>query len=426
MPADDHLQQVREATFAAYQRYVNSGLASLLKFMGLDVVEERAQGALVWDLEGNEYIDCLGGYGAYSMGHRHPRIVAAVQEQLGKLPLSTKIMLNRPLAEAAQALAEITPGELACSFWCNSGTEAVEGALKLARLYTGRAKVVAAHNAFHGKTMGSLSASGRDLFKQPFLPLVPGFTHVPFGDGEALQTAVDGDTAALILEPIQGEAGVIVPPPGYLRQAREVCDRHGALLILDEVQTGLGRTGRMFACQYDDVAGDIMTLAKALGGGVMPVGAFIATPRLWSVMEPNPLLHSSTFGGNPLACTAARAALAVAVEEDLPGRAAKLGEHALARLRELATRRPDYVAEVRGRGLLIGIRFAHEDVAGLVIAGLVQRRILAAYTLNNPTVLRLEPPLVIERDQLDRALDALEEAVEQTAALVGDVMGTTA
>ena len=419
-------EQLRADTFAAYQQYLNSGLASLLKFMGLDVVEDHAQGASVWDLDGNQYLDCLGGYGALSLGHRHPRVVAAVQEQLAKMPMSAKIMLSRPLAQAARALAEVTPGDLTCSFWCNSGAEAVEGALKLARLYTGRARIVAALGAFHGKTLGGLSASGRELFRQPFQPLVPGFAHVPFGDAQALEQAVDEGTAAVILEPIQGEAGVILPPPGYLARARELCDRHRALLILDEVQTGLGRTGRLFACEHEGVVPDIMTLAKALGGGVMPVGAFIATPQVWKVMEPNPLLHSSTFGGNPLACAAAYAAIRVAVEEELPARAAKLGSHALSRLQEVAARQPGMISEVRGRGLLIGISLAHEDIAGLVIAGLVQRRILAAYTLNNPTVIRIEPPLVIAPADLDRAIAALEESLAQTAELLGDLPADTA
>lgn len=412
---------LREHTFELYQRHLSPGMASLLKFMGLDVVEDHARGCLVWDSEGNEYLDCLGGYGALSMGHSHPRIVAAVQAQLAKMPMPAKIMLNRPQAEAAAALAALTPGELACSFWCNSGTEAVEGALKLARLFTKRTKVVSTVGAFHGKTMGSLSASGRDVFKQPFVPLVPDFVQVPYGDAAALRAAVDDSTAAAILEPIQGEAGVIVPPAGYLAAARQVCTERGALLILDEVQTGLGRTGRMFACEHEQVVPDIMTLAKALGGGVMPVGAFISTPRIWEVFHDNPLLHSSTFGGNPLACAAATAAMAVAVEEKLPQRAAELGQYALERLQAVAANSRGYVAEVRGRGLLLGVRFAHDDIAGLVIAGLVQQRVLAAYTLNNPSVIRLEPPLVIERSQLDQALAALESAIDQTADLLGEM-----
>jgi putrescine aminotransferase len=258
------------------------------------------------------------------------------------------------------------------------------------------------------------------VFKQPFEPLVPGFSHVPFGDADAVEAAIDDQTAAVILEPIQGEAGVIVPPDDYLPRVREICSRRDTLLILDEVQTGCGRTGRMFACEHYGVAPDIMTLAKALGGGVMPIGAFISTPEIWKVMEPNPLLHSSTFGGNPLACAAAVAALAVLAEEGLPARAAEMGDYLLGRLREMAGAHADLVADVRGRGLLVGVEFAEDDIAGLVIAGLAQRGIIAAYTLNNPRVIRLEPPLIITREQVDRVLVALDESIAQTAGLLAE------
>jgi putrescine aminotransferase len=414
-----------EVSFAAvlekYRAYVNPGLAALVKFMGFDGVEHSAQGVVVRDTEGKEYIDCLGGFGALSLGHRHPKVVAAVREQLERMPLSSKILLSDRLASLAERLADITPGDLQYSFICNSGAEAVEGALKLARLATGRPGVVGATGGFHGKTMGALSASGREIYRQPFAPLVPGFSHVPFGDAQAMREAVSEDTAAVILEPIQGEAGVIIPPDDYLPAVRDICDQAGALLILDEVQTGLGRTGTLFACDQSGVAPDIMTLAKALGGGVMPVGAFVARPQLWAAFRENPLLHSSTFGGNPLACAAALAAIDAVIEERLPQRARELGAHAMGRLGELRQRFPAAIAQVRGRGLLIGIEFAHEDIAGLVIAGLAQRRIIAAYTLNNPRVIRLEPPLVIEADVLDRVLSAFGEAVEHVVGLLQDV-----
>jgi len=255
--------------------------------------------------------------------------------------------------------------------------------------------------------------------------LVPGFSHVLFGDADAMKRAVTGDTAAVILEPIQGEAGVVVPPDGYLPAVRQICDAAGALLILDEVQTGLGRTGALFACQHYGVAPDIMTLAKALGGGVVPIGAFVARPQLWEVFRDNPLLHSSTFGGNPLACAAALAAIDAIIDERLPERAAQLGEQTLRRLAVLKERFPAAIAEVRGRGLLIGVEFAHEDIAGLVIAALAQHRIIAAYTLNNPRVIRLEPPLVIETEALDRVLCALGEAIEHTMGLLEDVPSAT-
>jgi putrescine aminotransferase len=405
-------------TIKIYESHVNRGLTALYKFMGFDAVEWEAEGAIVRTADGREYLDCLGGFGAYSFGHRHPRIVAAVREQLDRMPLSSRVLFNRPQAELAATLAAMTPGALEYSFICNSGAEAVEGALKLARLHTGRTDFVAAQGAFHGKTMGALSASGREVYKKPFEPLVPGFHHVPFGDADALRAAVGENTAAVILEPIQGEAGVIVPPDDYLPQVREVCDRTGALLILDEVQTGMGRTGVNFACERAGIAPDIMTLAKALGGGVMPIGAFISTPAIWKSMESNPLLHSSTFGGNPLACAAGVAALEVLQEEKLAERAAHLGEYLMKRLAELQSQRPQAIADYRGKGLLVGVEFTHEDIAGLVIAGLAQRGVIAAYTLNNPRVIRLEPPLVITEEQLDRAVALLTESLDQTMSLL--------
>jgi putrescine aminotransferase len=407
--------------FDAYCSYVSPSLAALLKFMGFDAVEESAQGAIVRDTAGNEYIDCLGGFGALTLGHNHPKVVAAVRAQLDRMPLSSKILLNPCLASLCRRLAEVTPGDLQFSFICNSGAEAVEGALKLARIATGRSGIVGALGGFHGKTLGALSASGREIYRKPFEPLVPGFSHVPFGDAEAMRRAVSADTAAVILEPIQGEAGVIIPPDDYLPAVREICDASGALLILDEVQTGLGRTGALFACQHYGVTPDIMALAKALGGGVIPVGAFIARPELWEVFRDNPLLHSSTFGGNPLACAAGVAAIDAIVGENLPQRAADLGRHALKRLAGMQEQFPAAITEVRGRGLLIGIEFSHEDIAGLVIAGLAQRRIIAAYTLNNPRVIRLEPPLVIETELLDRVLTALNDSVQHTVGLLQDV-----
>lgn len=406
-----------------YCQHINPGLAALLKFMGFDSVEVEAEGCVVRDAHGNEYLDFLGGFGVYSFGHRHPRIVAAVEAQLHRMPMSSRVLFNEVTARLAARLAEIAPGDLQYSFFCNSGTEATEGALKIARLATGRHQIVSTVGAFHGKTMGSLSASGREIYREPFSPLVPGFTHVPFGDVEALRGSVTSETAAVILEPIQGEGGVIVPPDDYLPIAREVCSQHGALLIVDEVQTGLGRTGAIFAVNHCDVIPDLMTLAKALGGGVMPIGAIMGTAEVWRVLEANPLLHSSTFGGNPLACAAALAALDVLVTEDLAARAKLMGKSLMEGLRKVQQQFPEVIREVRGKGLMIGVEFTHEDIGGLVIAGLAQRQVIAAYTLNNPKVIRFEPPLIVNEEQICLVLRAFQEAVEQTVELVGDIEG---
>ena len=400
-----------EATIEKYRCYVNPGLASMMDFVGFHAVEWSGHGMVVCDSTGQEYLDFLGGYGVFALGHAHPRVVRAVQEQLARLPMSSRVLFNRPLADLAERLAEITPGELQFSFLCNSGTEAVEGALKLARLASGKTQIIGTEGGFHGKTFGGLSASGREVYRAPFTPLVPEFRHVPFGDAEAAAAAMTPETAAFIVEPIQGENGVIVPGDGYLRTLRSLCDAHDVLLIFDEVQTGFGRTGAMFACQHWGVAPDIMTVAKALGGGVMPIGAFIATPRLWSAFTANPLLHSSTFGGNELACAAALAAIAVLLEDNLPTHAALMGDELLAGLHAVAQQYPGTIAEVRGKGLLIGVEFTDRDIAALVIAGLAQQHILAAYTLNNPCVIRFEPPLIVEHEQIATVLAAFDHAV---------------
>ncbi len=404
-----------------YQDHVNAGLASLFRFMGFEAVEWRAEGSIIYDTEGRDYLDLLAGFGTLSLGHRPPTVIAAVRDQLERMPLSSRVLFSQPVAALAAELATILPGDIQKSFFCNSGTEAVEGALKLARRHTGRPGIVATVSGFHGKTMGALSVSGREIYRQPFAPLLPEVKHVPFGDADALAHEVGEDTAAVILEPIQGEGGVIVPPDDYLPAVREICREHGALLILDEVQTGLGRTGTMFACERAGVVPHIMCLAKALGGGVMPLGAFSSTPEIWVAFEENPLMHSSTLGGNPLACAAGLAAIHAIREQELPARAARLGAYALGQLREIQQAHPEIIADVRGRGLFIGVQFTDSDIAGLVIAALAQRRVIAAYTLNNPEVLRIEPALTISEEELDRGLAALSESIAQTAAILSDL-----
>ena len=416
-------QRITDETVEKYQKYVNPTLVSLLKLGGFDKIEWEGCGAVIKDLDGNEYIDCLGGYGVFSLGHAHPRVVEAVTQQLRRLPLSSKTFLNKPLADLAELIAQVTPGALQYTFLCNSGAEAVEGALKFARMATGRAQIVATIGSYHGKTMGALSASGREAYRAPFQPLVPGFVHVPFGDTAAMEQAVGPETAAVIVEPIQGENGIRLPPDDYLPTLRRICDERGALLILDEVQTGLGRTGKLFACEHWNVAPDIMTLAKALGGGVVPVGAVVATPDVWDqVFHENPLIHTSTFGGNQLACVAGLTALRIILDEDLPAQATAKGAKLLDGLRQAQAKYPDLLTEARGLGLMIGVEFKDADVGKLVIGGLVHHGVIAAYTLNNPTVMRFEPPLIISEAQIDHVLRAFDAAVGEAKELLAEFM----
>ena len=297
----------------------------------------------------------------------------------------------------------------------------MEGALKLARAYTGKSGVVAAYGGFHGKTFGSLSASGRELYREPFYPLLSGFTHVPFGDAQALEEAITAEIGAVILEPIQGEGGVILPPDDYLAQVRAICDRHGLLLILDEVTCGLGRTGAWFGCDHYGVEPDIMCLAKALGGGVMPIGAFIARPEIFELFDANPYIHSSTFGGNPLACSAAIAAITVIKEEGLVEQAAAKGAAIIAYLQDLQREFPDVIAEVRGKGLLIGVEMAKEGAGGLIISELLNRQVLAIHSLNNAKVIRLLPPAVINAEEIQQVLAAFRAAVATANTVIADL-----
>jgi len=336
-------------TVRNYQKYHNPSLARLYKFAGYNSIEWEAEGVYIKDIEGKEYIDCAGGYGVFSLGHRHPEIVAAVREQLDRMPLSSKLFFSTHIGELSRLLAEITPGELTYSFFCNSGAEAVEGALKLARLATGKPQIISTVNSFHGKTCGALSVSGRPVFQEGFDPLLPELCHVPFGDVKALEEAINDKTAAVILEPIQGEGGIIIPPDGYWPEIRRICTEKEVLLIADEVQTGLGRTGKMFAVEHYGVVPDIMTLAKALGGGVMPAGAFIAIPSVWKCFKNNPLVHTSTFGGNPLACVAAIKTIEILRREKLPEKAAIMGNYLLEKLGNLKNIYPEVIDTVRGK-----------------------------------------------------------------------------
>src|SRR5215471_5056962 len=378
------------------------------------VVEWIGDGCLLRDVQGREFIDCLGGFGIFALGHRHPKVMAAVRAQMDRLALHSQWMLNPRSADAARRLAEISPGDLRKTFWCSTGTEAVEGTLKLARLYTGKKKFISTINSFHGKTLGSLSVTGRDLFRQPFLPLLDA-AFVPYGDASAIDKAIDGATAAVILEPIQGEGGVIVPPDEYLPEVREICTRRGVLLIFDEVQTGMGRTGKMFGCDHAGVVPDIMALGKALSGGVIPCAAFHTTDEIFNSFHPNPFYHTSTFGANPMATCAAAATIQTLEEERLVENCAAMGEYFKSGLQQLQERFPEIIRAVRGRGLLIGVEIVNAKVGESLAQRMFDRNVLIAYTLNKPEVIRIEPPLIITRELIDVASERFEDSLVSEA-----------
>jgi putrescine aminotransferase len=403
-----------------YHDHLNPAWVRAYKFLGVETLEVEAEGAVIRDAYGREYLDFACGPAVFILGHRHPKVVEAARRELDRMPLSVRIMANEPMGELAELLAEVTPGDLQYVFLCNSGAEANEAAIKLARVATGRAEIVGMVGAFHGKTLGALSVSGREQYRAPFEPLIPQVRHVPFGDAAALAEVVTSRTAAVILEPIQGEGGVVVPPDGYLRDVRRICDAAGALLIVDEVQTGVGRTGRMWACEYDGVTPDVLTTAKGLGGGVAPVGAAVARPHLWAPLIRSPLLHTTTFG-NRLGWAAAVATIKVIREEGLLPRAIEIGDRLQAGFRRAAEGAPGLVVAVRGRGCLVGVEFADPDVALLVLSGLMQRRVLAFSGINQATVIRFAPPLVATDAQVDRAVEAFSEAVAEAEALLAEV-----
>ena len=417
------VEAVTQDVIEKYQKFVNPTQVALLKVGGFDHIEHRAEGVTLTDLEGNTYIDCLGGYGIFSLGHRHPKVVEAVKRQLDLIPLGSKTFLNKPLADLSAKLAELAPGDLQYSFISNSGAEAAEAALKFARMASGKTDFISTEGAYHGKTMGALAITGRAVYRKPFEPMLPGGCFVPFNDADAIEAAITDKTAAVILEPVQGEGGIQVPSPDYFPRVREICDRHGVLLIADEVQTGLGRTGKMFAVNHWDVTPDIMTLAKALGGGVMPIGATLATPAIWNkVFHENPFIHTTTFGGGEMACAAALAALEVTVEEDLPARAAENGAYFLHGLQKIQAEHPNILKEARGLGLMLGVEFTDGDIGKLVIGTMVHRGVVAAYTLNNAKVIRFEPPLIITRPQIDQVLGVFAAGVQDAIDLLGDLI----
>lgn len=402
-----------------FANYINKGFLEYRKSVteaGTFALSEwKGEGSIMTDVLGREYIDVLGGFGIYSAGIRHPKIVAAVKAQLDRSPQYSQEMLDPLRAHLAKVLAHLTPGDLQNMFFINSGTEAVEGAMKLAKFYTGKSGFIATTKGFHGKSLGALSLMGKDVYRKPIMPLLSNVRHVPFGDADALDqmltisAQVGDDIAAFIAEPVQGEAGAVVPPADYWPRIRQICDKHGILMIVDEVQTGLGRTGEIFGVDNWDVVPDIMTLGKALGGGVMPMSAFIASPKLWEVMEPNPFMHTSTTGGNPLACSAALAYIDVMISEDLPGQAKEKGKYIMKHLEDLKNKYPNILDGYRGKGLLIGMEFATDEIGYQVASGLFKRQVLTAGTLTNAKAIRIEPALNIPYELIDTVLNRLED-----------------
>ncbi len=368
----------------------------------------RGQGASLWDAEGNEYIDCSSGHGVANLGHAHPKVAAAIAEQATKLVTLFETFPNDQRAALMEKLTALTPG-LDRVFFCNSGTESIEAAIEFSRVSTGRTGIIAAMRGFHGRTLGALSATWNKKYREAFEPLVPDYSHVAYNNIAALEKAVTDKTAAVVLEVVQGEGGVYPADPAYLEAVRELCTERGALLVIDEVQTGFGRTGKIFAYQHYGITPDILCVAKSLAGGI-PMGAVLLGPAVKNLA---PGLHGSTFGGNPLSCAAAVAALTVIEEENLPQQAAEKGAYLKEKIRSLNL---PIVREVRGLGLMVGIELK-QKVAPYVKA-LQEKRIIALNA--GLTTIRLLPPLVITYQQLDQVVAALAEVLSAEITTADD------
>ncbi len=413
-------------TVESYEKFYNRGFIGYRKAVTeagqFAALEWSGQGSHVCDLLGREYIDCLGGFGIFSAGINHPAVMKAVTDQMQRMTLNSQELLEPWRAALSRVLAEVTPGDLQNSFFINNGTDAIEGAIKLTRLYTKRNTFISTIGGFHGKSMGSLSLMGKASFREPFQQGMQDVRFVPYGDADALEDefrrcdAVGVRIAGVVLEPVQGEAGGVVPPADFFPRAREVCTRYGSLLIADEIQTGMGRTGKLWGVDHWDVVPDIMCLGKSLGGGVMPLSAFISTATIWEVMIPNPIIHSTTFGGNPLACAAGLAAIQITLEEDLPGQAAVKGEFLLHELSCLKERYPQVLSDAHGKGLLIGMKFPAQEIGWRVASGLFKRGVLVAGTYSNAQVIRVEPALGIPMELLQEMLNRLEDTFREVNA----------
>jgi putrescine aminotransferase len=431
---EEEAKQIIEESKTNFAEHFNRGWLEYRKSVteagDWAATEWTGSGAVFYDVLGREYIDCLGGYGLLGLGWSRPEVVNAVRAQLTyRTPMPSQELLDPLRGVLARLMALITPGDIKYSFFAASGTEAIEGAIKLAKMYTRKSGFIVAVKAFHGKTMGSLSMLGKADYRQPVGTMYGGpVYHVPFGDAEAVERQLDIcqkvgiDIAAVLMEPIQGEAGAIVPPDDFWPRLRELTRHYGVLLIADEVQTGMGRTGKLWGLDHWNVAPDILAVAKSFGGGVMPISAFCSTEEIWQVMmDPNPFIHTTTTGGGPLACSAAIAAIHVTLKERLWEQAAAKGRYLIPKLKALAAQYPQIFDQafggdgITGRGLLIGMHFKNAEVGYQVAAGLFKRGVLVAGTLTSAHTIRIEPPLIITPVQMDAVLYRLADALAEVS-----------
>lgn len=406
-------QEVKKKILDDFGTFINPMKVRTMKNAGLDILEEKRLGASVWDISGKKYIDCQTGSGIMNVGRGNPEIASVLKEALDNYDIGVFLLCSKQKAELAAKLAEITPGDLKCSVFGVGGGEAVDAAIKIARGYTMKTKIIYADKSYHGHTGFALSAIGREAYKEPFGPLMPDFVKVPFGDIAAIEKAVDDDTAGVILEPIQGEGGINVPPDDYLPAVRSICDQHEAVMILDEIQTGLARTGKMFASEHWNVVPDIMTLAKSLGGGLYPISATVFKEEFQDFFIPHPFIHLSTFGGSDLGCIVGLAAIDYIQKNNLAEHAEKMGLRFRQGFDSMLEKYNGLLLEVRQKGLMMGLQYTNESIGPRMTKKLSERGVIAVYTGNDPSICRLMPPLVITAEEVDFVLNALEDAMKE-------------
>ena len=427
---DAQKEAIIKESIANFNENVNPGWLEYRKSVSTDsaFVEWEDEGEVFKDVYGTEFIDCLGGFGIYACGHGNPEIKKTVRAQLDRYCLHSQELVDPLRGYLARLLALITPGDLQYSFFTNGGAEAIEMALKLARLATGGKWYISTVGAFHGKSMGAISMGGKAAYREDYIPMIQQVQHVEYGNAAATEAAVKNliavgeKVAAIIVEPIQGEGGVIIPPEGYLKELRRIADEYGCCLIFDEIQTGLGRTGTMWRCDHEGVTPDIMTYGKASSGGVVPITGIIARPWTYEKsgvgtgtsgkMFDNPwILGSPTFGGNPLACAAFISTIRFMLENDIPGEMAKKGDYYMKGLAKLQEKYPTVLKAIRGAGMLICMEFPEAEVGYEVTKGLFARKVMTAGTLVNAKTVRIEPPATQSYETIDRVLEALDGAI---------------
>ena len=409
-------EAIRREAEENYREYVNPFALRMLKNASLDVIEGRREGASVWDVSGEKYIDCVTGAGIFNVGRRNPVVAEALKKALDVMDMGGWLSVVRERGLLARKLAEITPGTLKYSLFCCGGGEAIEVAVKLARGHTDRTEIICMENGYHGVTGFALPATGRDVYKTPFAPLAPGYKHIPFNDLEAAAAAITEETAAFLVEPIQGEGGIRPADDEYLRGLRRLCDEREIVLIYDEVQTAFGRTGKMFCAEHSGAAPDIMVLAKSLSGGFQPISCAVFTEEISDFLVTHPFIIINSFGGTSLACLAALATIEYIEENDLPGRAERMGRRFMDGLAALRARYPDLVVDARGRGLMIGIEFPEDSIGPRMAYQLRQNGVITIYTFNNPRIIRIMPPLVITEPEVDFVLEALDRSLAEIRA----------